>query len=448
MKQVYFSKKFYRLMERKFYNEKNDNLIKKNKAARILVILHLFYPKSWKEIKEYLKNLDEYNTTIIITVTEGMISDNLIEKISRMDKRITVIKCKNLGFDLRPFLTALKNVNLDDYDIVIKLQSKSTKRPWIYIYNQLFLRRDWFLDLFEGVLSAKHVHKNINLLYNEDDIGLLAADNLIVRDPTHKEEMVIKKAKEYNLHVPNNYKFVAGTCFAIKAKLLKNIQDFPWKDEYFENHTKSRGMSFAHFFERYICTQVESVWGKKIVGTKVRESRHKFLRIIGFYFKKHDANRLHDLGIKIDPEFFYWQLDNTLIKYKFVKIPFKKIMYSDGVNRIPFIDNPPYRYLKGDTEGYKKYCEYHEKNGLPVMSVERFERLRKSIKVNGYNPKNVIMINNKNELMDGQHRAACLCDLMGEDAEIEVLKINIISVRNAIKKVIPNNILNIIRKIR
>lgn len=436
-RQVYRSHHFIREIERLRENNVNRELIKKNRNAKILIILHLFYPKSWKEIKEYISNISEYDYDLIITTTEGMIPNSIIEEILDFKQDTRIINCENRGFDLRPFLLALRDVNLDDYDIVIKLQSKSTKRAWIYIYDQLFMRRDWFLDLFEGVLSAKVIHKNIDMLLNDDTVGLVAAKNLIVNDPLHKVKMIQKIGKEKKLPVNDNYKFIAGTCFAIKAQCLKNIQDYLWTDEDFDPVPNSRGMSFAHFFERYICAQVESVWHKKMVGTNVRKIRHAILRIPGKILYKFSSYRLLSENIDFDPEYFYWQLDNKLITYKFEEVPFKKIMYSDHGLRIPFTENAPYKYLKGDVEEYKKYCEYHKNNGLPMMSIDRFEKLRESIRKNGYDERHIIILNDRNELMDGQHRACCLCEQLGEDASIRVLKIHFIGIKENLKRILP-----------
>ena len=49
----YFARSGIRGMKRRHYEKKDKALIEANKSARILVILHLFYPQSWKEIREY-----------------------------------------------------------------------------------------------------------------------------------------------------------------------------------------------------------------------------------------------------------------------------------------------------------------------------------------------------------------------------------------------------------
>lgn len=440
VKQDYRANSFFRKLLRKREFVKNKVLIEKNSDVKILVILHLFYPKSWREICEYLDNLSCYNFDLIVTVTEGMVDDDILEQIRNFKSDSTIIKCENKGFDLRPFLIALDSVDLDKYDVVIKLQSKSTKRAWLYIYDQLFMRRDWFLDLFDGVLSPKVVHRNIDLLMNDDSVGLIAADNLIVNDPLHKTKMVHRIAEAKNLYVSDNYKFVAGTCFAMKAKCLENIKNFSWSDSDFETVPNTRGMSFAHFFERYICTQVENVWNMKMVGARVRLFRHAILSIPNKILYRYSSNRLFEKNIQFDPEFFYWMLDNKLIKWKYDNVPFKKIIYSSGNIRRPFIENEPYQYLKGNIDVYKEYCDYHVKNGLPVMSIERFESLKKSIDENGYDEQHVIIVNNNNELMDGQHRAACLCYNLGEDASIRVLKIKFIGIKETIKRLLPYSV--------
>lgn len=448
VRQSYHAHSLFRTILRNKNIKKNKQLIEKNKNTKILVIIHLFYPKSWKEIREYLNNLSCYDYDLIITTTIGMIPSTTLENIRKFKSSVRIIECENRGFDLRPFLLALRTVNLDNYEIVIKLQSKSTKRAWIYIYEQLFLRRDWFLDLFEGVLSAKVVHKNIDLLRNNKSIGLVAANNLIVKDPPHKVQMVQKIAVENGLSVPNNYKFVAGTCFAVKAECLKKIQIYPWTDEDFKSVPNTRGMSFAHFFERYICTQVESEYGMKMVGVPVRNLHHAIFSGLNKILYRYSSNRLYDENIDFDAEYFYWQLDNRLIKWRYEEVPFKKIMYSnDGVRR-PLVKNAPYLYLKGNTKIYEEYCAYHKKNNLPVMSIERFEKLRNSIKENGYDERHIIILNDKNELMDGQHRAACLCDERGEDATVKVLKIHFIGFKSLLKKILPYSVQNKIRTLK
>ena len=188
----YRQNKILRSLQRKvFYNK---SLVNKNQQCRCLVILHLFYEKSWVEINEYLKNLAPYIFDLVITATKNRIGQDTIARIVKEYPNVQIIPTENKGYDLLPFLSVIQTVDLSQYDVVFKLQSKSTKRRWIYIYKQLFLRRDWFVNLYEGILSAKNVHRTIDILYNQKETGLVAAANLIVKDPKHKSNMIRKMA--------------------------------------------------------------------------------------------------------------------------------------------------------------------------------------------------------------------------------------------------------------
>lgn len=416
------------------------SMIEKNKDAKILVILHLFYPMSWIEIKEYLDNLSCYHYELIVTVTNGMIPDAVIAQIRDFKPDVRIIECENKGFDVRPFMMAIQSVDLHKYDVVVKLQSKSTKRRWIFIYNQLFLRRDWFLDLFEGILSPENVHQNIDTLLHDPEIGLVAARNLIVHDPSYKEELVRRIARKHNVIMRDHYEFVAGTCFMAKAETLEVLKNIKYSDSDFDSwqgaNGNTRGMSFAHFLERYMCTSV-SDQGYAFKGNDIRIKRHKFLEPAAKVLRRYSSANLLTEDIEFDPEWFYWQLDNQLITWKYKKVPIKKLKHCFDFKVTPLLETQPYRYLKGDVEGYKKYCDFHQKNGLPVMSVERFEKLRKSIARNGYNPRNIIIVSPNNVIMDGQHRACCLCEQLGEDASVKVLQVHILRPKEILRERLP-----------
>lgn len=68
---------FIRNLKRKLFY--NNSLVKKNQDCRCLVVLHLFYEKSWIEINEYLKSLAPYSFDLIITATKNRISSETIE---------------------------------------------------------------------------------------------------------------------------------------------------------------------------------------------------------------------------------------------------------------------------------------------------------------------------------------------------------------------------------
>ena len=73
---TYYSHKHLRAAKRKTAAIRRAGLIRKNKDRKILVVLHLFYPESWKEIREYLLNFSGYNWDLCITFPD-MIADKI-----------------------------------------------------------------------------------------------------------------------------------------------------------------------------------------------------------------------------------------------------------------------------------------------------------------------------------------------------------------------------------
>ena len=141
-------------------------------------------------------NLEYYNYDLIVTIPECNFKKSLIDDIKKFKSDVKIVKCENKGFDVGPFFQILKDINLKKYDVIFKLQSKGTKQKTIFIYNQIFKDREWFINLYEGVLGAINVHKNIDKIANKKNINMIAAKNLIIEDPLHKKNLLKENIKE------------------------------------------------------------------------------------------------------------------------------------------------------------------------------------------------------------------------------------------------------------
>lgn len=80
-----------------------------------------------------------------------------------------------------------------------------------------------------------------------------------------------------------------------------------------------------------------------------------------------------------------------------------------------------YKALCGD---YAEIDRFDEVNDYGVSNRSRLERVMKHIKDNGYPFDNkYILVNQYNQIYDGDHRAACLLYMYGPDAKIPVIRI-------------------------
>ncbi len=400
-----------------------QNMVNRNRNARILVCLQMFYPHSWSEIKEYLKNLAPYSYDLIITYQDFGGFDEMIADVRIFHPNATFIEVGNLGFDVGAFHTSLMHVDLSKYDVVFKLHSKGVTRKSLYMYGQFFRKRDWFLYLFEGVLGAQNAHRAIDRLMNDTACGLVALDSLIVQDPRHKQNLLKRTLSEVNIPIPipENYRFVAGTCFAQKAALLK-----PFKNLSLEySPSRRRYFSLAHCMERAVCFSAQQN-GYQLWGTKACFLRALIRRYQGKPYGDSITHRiLNDNRFLLDDEFVYNSLESRKFKgYELVPVRLGDIKRR-WFNGEYFLlkECAPYRYLTGDEASYEEYSRYHLEHELPMMTRERFDKLIKSIEDNGYDKRYVIVVNKDNIIMDGQHRACCLLRIYGEDYMPIVLKL-------------------------
>ena len=438
MSSHYHSRSLIRSAVRSAGQKKYRDLIKKNKNKKILVILHLFYPESWKEIREYLLNLKGYKWDLCVTYPNHLEGKLPVDSIRQINPGTRFFSLENKGYDIGPFLHALHQIDPEEYDVIFKLQSKGVRRRWIFIYRQLFFRRDWFLNLYEGTAGAGVIHTTIDRIANDPHTGMISAQNLIVHDPAHKENLVLKYLRDLNIQEEKGYYFIAGTCFAVKPSCLREFRELPYTQDDFEPVLSSRGMSLAHVLERYMCFGAQKN-GMEIRGNDVLQGRRALKRPLERLLNGISSERLQELPVKIDDEYFLWRLDNRFVRYRFRKMKLGDIKYQMGPGEkiLPLKEAYPYRYLQGDKGAYKEYARLHEEKGYPAMTEERFDELIRSMTEKGYDSRNIILINELGIVRDGQHRACFLANKYGLDHKVRVLEIEVIDRIFLIRHICP-----------
>ncbi len=446
---TYKSYKFKRYIKRKISKIINYQKIQKNKEVKILVYVHIFYKESVKEIVEYLKNLESYNYELIISTVKGIHNDEIKKEIKKFKPNAKIYEYENRGFDVGPFLETISHINLDNYDIIFKLQSKGTAHKFSYTYGQIFKNRDWFEYLYEGILGAFTVHKTIDILYNEkNNIGIVAAKNLIVQDPAHKMEYTIQKLKQNNINIKKDYHFVAGTCYAEKANLVKKIQKLKIKINDFEKSSHGY-FSFAHAMERFITANIEQE-GYKLYGNNIcKLKRKKYHKLEEKLSQISGIRLINDKKFILPNDFYLRTVENSFIaKYEICKIKLKDITRYDQGKYTSIKEWAPYQFLLGKEKDYIDYCLNYRRTDYMNLDDKKFEEyvkkncindykvLIKKLEEKKYNKKYPIIIDeNNNMILDGLHRASYLMYKYGENYKIKVLKIKFLS-QDELKKIL------------
>ena len=388
--------------------------------AKIAVILHLFYMDAWGEIKSYINGLKPYDIDLYISYVDEFKNDNVLADVKKSFPQAVLFEYPNQGFDIGSFVDILNKINLDNYDVVYKLHSKGIHRKKIFIYDQIFKKRDWFENLWNGLFGYKKTDEIIKLLTSDNKIGIVAAENLIVKDPPHKQHFTHKANKKIGIPILDDYHYVAGTCFAIRSKLLKPIQSLNYTINNFE--TVKRGVfSTAHVMERLICACIETQ-GYYLHGIYTRRNEHR--REVVKALKTSSIRLLFDNRIKIDYDFFYKCLEGHKVeRYDIINIKLGDIKRRWWDKKIYNLNEcSPYKYLHGNIESYKSYCKENIQKCQFDMSEDRFNRLIKSMDA-GFDSKFMPIIDKYNIIMDGQHRCCILLYKYGPNYEVRALKL-------------------------
>ncbi len=391
---------------------------------RILVVLHLFYPEQWVKIKEYLMTFGGCAFDLKVTIPEGYTDEATITDIREFSPGAEIITLPNIGYDVAPFIQVLNTVDLNQYDLVYKLQSKGINVPARYLYGQEFCFKDWFLNLYRGIFGLFRTRRIIKMFETDAELGLVAAQNLIVEDPSYKKHFTSDIAASYGISLNPNYRYVAGTCFAARSSALMKIKELGLQLSDFEV-TKRGEFSTAHAFERIICAIVENA-GYRMKGLKTFHRRHLWaLR----KRRRYSSQRLlNQGGFVIDDEFFYKVLEQrSVYRYEITEMRLGAITRLLPNGKVCHLrDAAAYKFLSDEENGqaiYEKYCEENAKDSNFVMSAERYGGLRESMSTNGFDERNMPVVDEYGRIMDGQHRSCILLNEYGPDHTINVLRL-------------------------
>jgi len=394
---------------------RNDRAVERP-DARILVCLHFFYSDLWPVIRAYLENLSPYRWDLVVTWTEGVVAPSALEEIRAFKPEARFVACPNCGFDIGPFVEALRNTDLKAYDVVFKLQTKGCGRHFLFMYDQIFKGSDWLFNLFDGTLGGDVVHRAVADLM-AGDCALTAADNLIVRDPKHKRAFVRQFCAEHGLDYDEDYRFVAGTCFVVRSEVLEPLRGLGLGIDDFA--ATERGVfSMAHALERWMCFAAAG----RMRGFRV--NRPEYPDELRDCRASSALRLLDDPRFELDNDAFYRCLETRpIFDYEVVEIrvgDIRRLWRDARLYRLA--DCAPYRYLNGDVAVYDDYCRENEEWSGFKMSKERFDDLIG--KMSAYDERQMpVVLGRHNIIVDGQHRSCVLLKRFGASHRIRVLRI-------------------------
>ena len=144
---------------------------------RTLVVVHVYYPQLWPELAACVRNIDGERDLVVTYVDEAAVAE------ARRDfPEARFLKCENRGFDIWPFICALRLVDLGNYGVVVKLHTK----------RDIIKDHDWFFNncRFNGAVWRNHLQSFCRTpeawartlcRLSEPGVGMVADRHVVVR---------------------------------------------------------------------------------------------------------------------------------------------------------------------------------------------------------------------------------------------------------------------------
>lgn len=265
---------------------------------KVAVHLHLYYLEQLPELLARLENLNRADIMWDLFVTmpatgknAAHLSAEVISPAAKTDARTDSFAAadaqiraafpaaviwhpENRGYDVGPFIDFLHRISLDEYDYILKIHTKRRQHGEYCCFNGVrFHTAAWSKMLLDALLETPEiVRKNFALLENDTDIGMVGNGFCLTGEAgTYKmlEDSIKNEADKMHLPPIEDFSFIAGTMFIVRARLLQpflrySINDFEAADSQIRDYT------LAHVLERLFGMSV-TARGYKIYGVKYKE---------------------------------------------------------------------------------------------------------------------------------------------------------------------------------
>lgn len=247
---------------------------------KLAVHLHLYYLEQLDEILEKLCNLLEIDFDLFVTMSK--VDEEVKRKILNKFSNAKVFVVANRGYDIGPFIWFLHQINLDDYEYVLKLHTKGKKSSnYTFIKNRRLDNALWGKIMWDSMLKSKErVRKNIQILDSNENIGMVGSTYCFSNEERHYLHLMndINIAMEkMGFQKISGLSFIAGCMFMCRAKVLKPLLIYSLND-FDETNGKVKDETLAHVVERLFGAIVLAL-GYDIFQVKNREYFWDFFKI-------------------------------------------------------------------------------------------------------------------------------------------------------------------------
>ena len=209
------------------------------------VVLHIYYPELWDEIRDHLDHLAG-DFDLYVSIPEGVYFDKnlILEKYPEA----FIYRCHNRGRDMAPFIQFLSLITKAGYMQVCKLHTKKS----LHREDGTLWRTEIYNELLGSLASVDEIKQQLL----NPDIGLIGPKNHILSTQYFmggNEKLVSTLANRLNLGYSGEpFTFIAGSMYWFKPQAIATVLELNLDENDFPEETGQIDGTLAHAMERLI----------------------------------------------------------------------------------------------------------------------------------------------------------------------------------------------------
>ena len=236
------------------------------------VILHLYYPEMWHEVRSYLSNLGKQFDLFVSIPDEANISEQIV--LANFP-HAQIYRFENRGRDIAPFLRIYSAISNLEYKYICKIHTKKS----VHISDG----RQWHQDMMDKLLGSPETVALIKQAFDEHpDWGLIAPRGHVVPHTyywTQNAPKVLRLARFIGIPTETvEFTYAAGSMFWFKPQAFKLLLNKEILDQDFEPEQGQQDATLAHAFERLFGMAAN------FAGYKIAESDSNEIKLPEYFF--------------------------------------------------------------------------------------------------------------------------------------------------------------------
>lgn len=229
--------------------------------SRTAIIVHVFYPELWPELRACIRNVSEPHD-VFVTFSDAA----SVETARRDMPEAKFVPCENRGYDIWPFLKVLKSLPSGAYDRVVKLHTKrDVLDDFRYRFNHALFNGSAWRDYLLAFLRTPEAWRKTVSVLSKPDVGMVADRHVVMRRgdvPLERTKASFDRAAGLlglsAEEMAKGGQYVAGTMFAAKFVALEPVRRMDFSADDFEPPQGHQTETFAHAMERALGLSVSA----------------------------------------------------------------------------------------------------------------------------------------------------------------------------------------------